>query len=569
MSNPGTMVRQPNVDVLTPKDYISRELQAAVTACYGIEITPDDIHLETPVNPDHGDLATNTAMRLAKQVHQPPRTVAERIVDALAFEESRISRVEIAGPGFINFRLGPQWLNETLLTIEDEDERYGASVVGRGQRVQVEFVSANPTGPLSVGHGRQAVIGDAISRLLEWCGYEVTREYYFNNAGRQMTLLAQSVYARYMELLGHEGPFPEEGYQGDYIRDIAQKILDEHGDRLAGTAGQEEGLAFFKETAERFMFDQIKHTLNRLGIVFDVFYNETTLYETGRIQQVVDRLTERGYTYEKDGAVWFKATGFGLPQDRVIVKSKTGEPAYRLPDIAYHQHKFERGFDLIIDIFGADHDAVYKEVTAGLQALGYDTGKLKVLIHQFVTLMRDGEQVRMSKRAANFVTLDDLLDEVGPDVTRFFILMRSMNSHLNFDLNLATQQSDENPVYYVQYAHARTVNILRHAREQGVEPVPAGEADLSLLRAPEETALIKILGRLPEVIQSAAAANEPHRVTHYVHDVAAVFHPFYHRCRVVTEDEPLTHARLALVNATRIVLRNGLSVLGVSAPDQM
>ena len=556
------------IGVMSPRIYIQQGLQTAIAASYGLDLSTDQVHVETPANPEHGDFATNVSMTLARQVKQAPRAIADTIINALAFHTDRVSDVEIAGPGFINFRLGSQWLTDILIEIETADTQYGSSSIGQGKHIQVEFVSANPTGPLSVGHGRQAVIGDSVSRLLEWTGHDVTREYYFNNAGNQMTLLGQSVYARYMEALGHDCPFPEQGYHGDYIRELAQAIIDKHGDTLVGSAEQD-GLGFFKETAEALMFEAIKQTLKRLGIEFDVFYNESSLYENGRITKVIDELTKRGYTYEHEGALWFKATEFGMEKDPVIVKSTTREPTYRLPDIAYHQHKFERGFDHIVDIFGSDHDLTYKEVKAGIQALGYDTKKITTIIHQFVTLLRDGEQVRMSKRAANFVTLDELLDEVGADVTRFFILMRGHNSHMNFDLNLAKEESDENPVYYVQYAHARVVSLLGHAQDQGVILVPAQETDLSLLRMPEEETLIKVLSRLPEVIQDAALSYEPHRMTAYLRDVAAAFHPFYHRCRVVTDDQGLTQSRLALVNATRIVLRNGLSVIRVSAPDKM
>lgn len=568
MSEAEASVETTEVEGMTPRMYIRQGLRAAITACYGLNTPADQVHVEIPANVDHGDFATNVALTLARHVKIAPRTIADTIVQALTLEPGRVSTVEVAGPGFINFRLGTQWLTDILLDIEANDERFGISTIGQGKHIQVEFVSANPTGPLSVGHGRQAVVGDAISRLLEWTGHKVTREYYFNNAGNQMALLGESVYARYMEIIGQAYPFPEKGYHGDYIRELAQTIVDEHGNALAGSVARE-GLNYFKNTAETLMFKAIRHTLSRMGIEFDVFYNESSLYESGRIQQVIDDLTKRGYTFEHEGALWFKATEFGLPQDRVIVRSKTGEPTYRLPDIAYHRHKFERGFDHIVDIFGADHIETYKEVGAGLQALGYDTNRITVILLQFVTLMRDGEQVRMSKRAANFVTLDELLDEVGADVTRFFILMRSHNSHMNFDLNLAKQESDENPVYYVQYAHARTVNVIRHAQEQGITQIPAQEADLSLSCTPEETTLIKTLGKLPEVIQDAATTYEPHRLTGYLREVASAFHPFYHRCRVVTDDRELTQSRLALVNATRIVLHNGLRVIGVSAPDKM
>ena len=560
------------VATASPRSYLQQGLQAAITSCYAIDIPLEQVHLETPGNPDHGDFATNIAMKLAKEIKQAPRGIAEAIVGALDTEPDWISGVDIAGPGFINFRLGPRWLTDILLEIEAADQRFGASDFGKGKHIQVEFVSANPTGPLSVGHGRQAVIGDTISRLLEWTGHKVTREYYFNNAGTQMEALGESVYARYMELLGQEYPFPENGYQGDYIGELAQKILDEHGDTRAGS--HERGdLDFFKNAAEALMFGMIRRTLDRLGISFDVYYNESSLYESGRIQEVIDTLRERGYAYEKDGATWFKATSFGIDQDRVIVrsKSKTGMPTYRLPDIAYHQHKFERGFDHILDIFGADHHQTYQDVRAGIEALGCDMSKLTTVIHQFVTLMRDGNVVRMSKRAANFVTLEELLDEAGADVTRFFILTRSHNSHLNFDLDLAKEESDKNPVYYVQYAHARTANLLKRAQEQGYDRIPALEADLSLLDTPEEAVLIKTIGALPEMIKGAALAYEPHRMTGYLREVASALHTFYFNHKVVRDDQPLalTQSRLALINATRIVLRNGLSVIGASAPDKM
>lgn len=556
--------------VHSPREYLHGILQHAIHMSFNVDVSTSETHLEVPGNASHGDFACNIALKLAKTLKQPPREIAQAIVDAIEVEPDRLSSVDIAGPGFINFTLGPGWLTDILIEIEASDEKYGTSDFGIGKRIQVEFVSANPTGPLTLGHGRQAVIGDTLSRLFEWTGHEVTREYYFNNAGTQMALLGESVYARYMELLGNAYPFPENGYHGDYIRELAQDILDNHGSEKSGI--HESGdLTFFKDAAEGLMFSAIKDTLFRLGITFDIYYNETTLYESGRIQKVIDSLRERGFAYEQDGATWFKATAFGQEQDRVIVRSSTGEPTYRLPDIAYHQHKFERGFDQIVDIFGADHHQTYQDVRAGIEALGCDMSRLTTVIHQFVTLMRDGEAVRMSKRAANFVTVDELLDEVGADVMRFFILMRGHNSHLNFDLDLAKEESDKNPVYYVQYAHARTANILKHAKEQGHTRISAESAQLALLDTPEEAGLIKILGEFPEVIKGAVQSYEPHRMTGYLREVASALHSFYFHHKVVRDDQPqaLTQSRLALVNATRIVLRNGLSVIGVSAPEKM
>jgi len=414
-----------------------------------------------------------------------------------------------------------------------------------------------------VGHGRQAAIGDSIARLLERVGYEVTREYYFNNAGNQMALLARSVYARYQELLGKAAQIPEEGYQGEYIIDIAKAILDKHGNSLT-----EKDLELFKKEAEEANFVTIKTALSKIGIAFDVYFNETSLHETGKVKEVISQLKEKGYTYEVDGALWFKATEFGIEKDRVLVKS-TGEPTYRLVDMAYHKDKLARGFDRILDIFGADHHSDAQDVLAGVKALGLDASKIEVIIHQFVTLSRGGERVRMSKRAATYVTLDELIEEVGADAVRFFFLMRRSEAHLDFDLDLAKKQSDENPVYYVQYGHARISNILGHAEEQGVSRCPADKINFELLKEPEELALIKQVMDFPELALGAATSREPHRITVYLQDLAGVFHNFYHQHRVVTEDEPLTQARLCLVEAVGVVMRHGLSLIGVSAPERM
>jgi arginyl-tRNA synthetase len=475
-------------------------------------------------------------------------------------DSTLVQNVEVAGPGFINFTFTERFHRQELRRVFAEVERYGRCDVGRGKRTLVEFVSANPTGPLTVGHGRGAVYGDTVSRLLEWTGHVVEREYYFNNAGRQMRILGDSVRLRYLELLGEPVTFPEDYYQGEYIREIAGGLHRDFGDNLRDEPAEGK----FKETAEREIFADIRKSLTSLGIEFQTYFNEYSLYVDGKITEVVETLKAKGLTYEQDGAIWFKTSQLGSEKDKVIIKS-SGEPTYRLPDVAYHCDKFRRGYDLMIDIFGADHIATYPDVLAALKALGYDVKKVHVLIHQFVTIMQGGEVVKMSTRKANFITLDELTADVGPDVVRYFFLMRTISSHLNFDLDLARRQSDENPVFYLQYAHARISSILRNAASPEVPP----EVDLDLLTEPEEMALIRLLLQFPEVIESCALSYEPHRLADYLHEVAGSFHLFYHRHRVLTDDRALTGARLALCQAVRIVLRNGFSVLGIGAPEKM
>jgi arginyl-tRNA synthetase len=413
------------------------------------------------------------------------------------------------------------------------------------------------------------ILGATIANLLEWTGHEVTREYYFNNAGNQMRTLAESVYARYRQSLGDDYPLPPEGYQGDYINDIALGIKAEKGDSLRETDAER---TYFKKTAEEWCFEKIKKTLERLGVRHDVFYNEDSLYSSGKIKEVIDEFRSRGHAYDKDGAVWFKATAFGLEQDRVIVK-RTGEPTYRLPDIAYHREKYRRGFELIVDIFGADHIATIPDVLAGLKALGYDTGTAKVIIHQMVSFVDQDEIVKMSKRSAKVYTLDELIDDVGTDAVHYFFVMRSANTHLEFDVALAKQQSEQNPVYYLQYAHARIASILRFASEKGatVEDVNGllDTVRFELIREKEEIDLLKILLEFPEVIQSCAAAFEPHRLTTYLREVAEAFHRFYHHHRVIGDDKELMRARLAVCLMAKTVIANGCDVLGVTAPEKM
>ena len=541
------------------------DLQSAVESALrslGIE-PPATIPFERPRQEGHGDLTTTVAMVLAKSLRRNPRELAAQIVGKLGLDPARVAKVEIAGAGFINFTLTEGYFRDQLRDLIRAGDRYGRSEAGNAKRVQVEFVSANPTGPLTVGHGRGAVFGDTVARLLEWTGHGVEREYYFNNAGRQMRILGDSVRLRYLELLGDAIAFPEDYYQGEYIRDIARHLADGAGDALRAEPAE----GRFKEQAEKEIFADIRKTLERLGVRFDHYFNEHSLYTDGKIDDVIAAFRARDLVYEQEGALWFKTSALGLEKDKVIVKG-TGEPTYRLPDIAYHREKFARGFDLMIDIFGADHIATYPDVLAGLKALGLDQSRVKVLIHQFVTIVQGGEVVKMSTRKANFITLDELIDEVGSDAVRYFFNMRTITSHMNFDLDLAKKQSDENPVYYLQYAHARICSILRYAEELGVKDL-AAEADLALLTAAEEMALVKAVLAFPEVLESCAMTHEPHRLAEYLQALAGTFHSFYGVHRVVGDDARVSAARLALVKSVQIVIRNGLSVLGVSAPERM
>ena len=563
------------------KEYLRKEIREVLSGYDGI---PEDfeIELETPQMAEHGDLSTNSAMKLARYLRKAPRQIAEELSQKLRekpLAPGRIRGVEVAGPGFINFRFNNAYLYEELAGILDAGENYGKSDVAGGKRAIVEFVSANPTGPLTVGHGRNAVLGDTIANLLEWVGYDVTREYYFNNAGRQMRVLGQSVQARYRaEVDPEEGArvikdedgtetevpvsFPEDGYRGSYIIDIAKDLAGKHGEALLG----EEDERVFKAAAEEAIFEDIEATLLRLNIKMDSFFNEYTLYESNKVWDVVDAFREKKLAYDSEGAVWFKTTELGREKDRVLVKS-TGEPTYRLPDMAYHADKFDRGFDKIVDVFGADHIATYNEVLDGISVLGYDREKVEVIIYQFVTLVRSGVQVKMSTRKATFVTLDELMDLVGDDVTRYFFLMRSSNTHLEFDIDLAKESGNKNPVFYLQYGHARICSILRKAEEVGF--TFSKDTDLKLLTHEAEIALIKQLLSFPEVILKGAESNEPHRLTYYLTDVASMFMKFYDQCRIIGEENSIASARMQLARATQLVLNNGLTILGISAPEKM
>ncbi|MGD1006645.1 MAG: arginine--tRNA ligase [Ignavibacteriaceae bacterium] len=520
-----------------------------------------NITFEVPKISAHGDLSSNAAMLLTKKLKRKPREIAEEIISKLEIDPEVIKKVEIAGPGFINFFFTKSFITRITKDILASEKSYGRSHKYAGKKANIEFVSANPTGPLTVGHGRNAVFGDTLANLLEWVGYSVDREYYFNNAGRQMRVLGDSVRLRYLELQGHSIEFPADYYQGEYIKDIAKSLSYEYGDKLLNEPAD----GAFKDKAESEIFKDIKKSLERLGIIHKIFFNENSLYEDGKIREIIDIFKKQKLSYEKDGATWLKLTELGNEQDKVIVKS-TGEPTYRLPDMAYHAEKFKRGYDLMIDIFGSDHNATYPDVLAGLKALGYDPDKVKVLIHQFVTIMQGGEIVKMSTRKANYITLDQLVDEVGSDVVRYFFNMRDISTHMNFDLTVAKKQSDENPVFYLQYAHARICSVLKMIEK---EELKASTENLDLLVSNEEQELLRKLHEFREEVLASAELFETHRICSYLEELAAAFHKFYTFCRILGTEKKLAEARVALAMATKIVLKNGLYILGVNAPERM
>ncbi len=531
-----------------------------------------DFYFEEPKNPEFGDLSTNIALLLAKPLKKNPRQIAQEIISNLKYDERSIQEITIAGAGFINIKFNNKYFTDAFADVAKIGEDFGKSEYGKGKKVNVEYVSVNPTGLLHLGHARNASIGDTIANLYTWTGHEVTREYYFNNAGNQMNNLAKSIYARYMQLLLNDESFafPEDGYHGDYIRTIAEEMLAEKGDSLK--EGSTDDLTFCRKFGEVWCFGKIKETLHRMNIVQDVFYNEDSLYSEGKIKALIDDLKQRDLAYEKDGALWLALTKLGMNEDRVIVKS-TGEPTYRLPDIAYHREKFLRGFDQLIDIFGADHIATVPDVLAGVKALGFDESKVHVIIHQFVTLTEttadslEKKQIKMSKRSGKSYTLDDLLDEVGADVVRFFLLMRLANTHLEFDLGLAREQSEKNPVFYLQYAHARICSILDNAKSKEIERL--NEFDSTLLTHPKELDLIKLLLKFPDKIQDSAEKYEPQMLAEYLRELAAAFHVFYHECRIIGSESEYQNARLNLAYMTKVAMKNGLTILGISAPERM
>ena len=538
------------------KKYLS-EIVADALAKLNVQ---SNIIIEKSSNTNFGDYSTNIALSLSKQLKNSPLKIAEDIGNLLKIDKNIITEYSVTKPGFLNFFVSNTYYQKTVNEIISSSKSYGMTEIGKNKTANVEFVSANPTGPLTVGHGRQAVLGDTIANILEWHNYEVTREYYYNDAGRQMRILGKSVAARYFDLIGKKYDFPDDGYKGEYIISIANQIKDSHNEKLQTNS------KVFRREAEKAIFKDIKKTLNSIGIKHDVFSNEQTYYDNGSIDELVKELNNKNLIYNSDGAVWFKATKLGLEKDRVYYKS-SGEATYRLPDTAYHRHKLNRGFDLVVDIFGADHADAYPDVLAALNALDIDTNPIKVLIHQFVTLLKGGEKVKMSTRQANFVTLDELINEVGGDVVRYFFIMRSMNSHLNFDLDLAADQSEKNPVYYIQYAHARISNIINNGKSKHIDV--DGNFDSSLLLNTAEISLIKSLYEFPEIMKKTLNTLEPQSIANHLHDIASEFHKFYAKCRVITDDIELTKSRIHLIKSVKIVLANGLNILGIQAPEKM
>ena len=539
---------------------IKKYLSEIVTDALAILNVQSNIIIEKSSNTNFGDYSTNIALSLSKQLKNSPLKIAEDIGNLLKIDKNIITEYSVTKPGFLNFFVSNTYYQKTVNEIISSSKSYGMTEIGKNKTANVEFVSANPTGPLTVGHGRQAVLGDTIANILEWHNYEVTREYYYNDAGRQMRILGESVAARYFDLIGKKYDFPDDGYKGEYIISIANQIKDSHNEKLQTNS------KVFRREAEKAIFKDIKKTLNSIGIKHDVFSNEQTYYDNGSIDELVKELNNKNLIYNSDGAVWFKATKLGLEKDRVYYKS-SGEATYRLPDTAYHRHKLNRGFDLVVDIFGADHADAYPDVLAALNALDIDTNAIKVLIHQFVTLLKGGEKVKMSTRQANFVTLDELINEVGGDVVRYFFIMRSMNSHLNFDLDLAADQSEKNPVYYIQYAHARISNIINNGKSKHIDV--DGNFDSSLLLNTAEISLIKSLYEFPEIMKKTLNTLEPQSIANHLHDIASEFHKFYAKCRVITNDIELTKSRIHLIKSVKIVLANGLNILGIQAPEKM
>ena len=524
-----------------------------------------EVLLEVPPQKEFGDFATNFAMQSARALKCNPRMIAQAVVDNL--DCAYVEKMEIAGPGFINFYLKQDWMYDMLAGIIAEGENYGNLVSDCKEKIQLEYVSANPTGPLHVGHGRGAAVGSALANLMKAAGINVSREYYINDAGNQINNLAASVNARYLEKLGQTVEFPENGYHGYDIIETAERIVRIYGDKFLNMS-EEERLQEFRTIALKEKLAALKEDLEAFNVTYDEWFSEQTLHDAKAIHSACDLLTERGYLYEQDGALWLKATEYGDDKDRVVIRDN-GVPTYFAADIAYHQDKYARGFDRVINLWGADHHGYIARMKAAVGALGYHPDQLEVLILQMVSLYRNGELVKMSKRTGQSVTLNELIEEVGTDAARFFFVMRSIDSQLDFDLTLATEKSNENPVYYIQYAHARICSIMRQLEEAGIVVMPAAEAKLNTMTEASELELIKKLGEYPEMLAGAAKERAVHRVAHYVHDLAGLFHSFYNQCRILGVDSDLQQARIALVKTVGHVIRHALGILGVSAPERM
>ena len=526
-----------------------------------------DIEVDEPKVKAHGDFSSNIAMVMASAQKMAPRKIAEAIISHMQDPQELIEKTEIAGPGFINFFVKPAAWHPVLREIHEADTRYGAIDIGKGQKFQVEYVSSNPTGPLHVGHGRGAAVGDAVANILAFCGYDVQKEYYINDSGRQIRTLGQSVFLRYQELFGQKIKFPDECYQGDYIRDLAASIRKRKGEALLSEPEQDAIMECARFAAGKIL-DGIREDLKLFGVEFDCWFSEQSLYDSGRVDEILDNFRKQQIIYEKDGALWFKTSEFGDEKDRVVVKAN-GETTYFASDIAYHQDKYDRGFERVVDVWGADHHGYIPRMKAAVEASGHRRDQFDVILVQLVNLLRGGRPVAMSTRAGEFETLRDVINEVGRDAARFIFLTRHYESALDFDLEVASQKTNDNPVYYVQYVHARISSIVRKGNERGVSEILWDDEAIALLQAPEEIDLIKALARYPDVLAGSAGSMEPHRVTYYLMDLASAFHTYYNKHRVLVDDPLLRCGRLNLVLAVQKVIRNGLTLLGVSAPDSM
>jgi arginyl-tRNA synthetase len=529
-------------------------------------VTMPAFEVEAPKQAEHGDLATNLALVLASQAKRPPRQVAATIIEHLAAPAGMLRKVEMAGPGFINFFIADAYWYRVIPEIHQLGPAYGNSDLGAGQKVQVEFVSANPTGPLHIGHGRGAALGDALANLLSATGHAVTREYYINDVGNQILTLGKSLFFRLRELNGEAVQFPEDGYQGDYMKELARNYLAQGQAPLPDEPHEDDLLSLGRYAADVILAG-IKQDLDDFGVSFDHWFSETELYHRGLVEQSFTRLREQGYLYEADGALWFRATEFGDEKDRVVRRSN-GATTYFASDVAYHLDKFQRGFDQVVDIWGADHHGYVSRLQASVQALGFGS-RLQVILVQLVSLLRQGEPVAMTTRGGTFVTLREVIDEVGKDAARFIFLTRRPDAHLEFDLEVAKQQSSENPVYYVQYAHARLASVFRQAAAQGLEITEPDPARFPRLDLPEELTILKMLAHYPELVEGAARNLEPHRITYFLTELAGQLHSYYYKHRFISEDAELTQARLGLVGGVKTVLAHGLGILGVAAPETM
>lgn len=548
------------------QETIKTALRAAVQKAGIIEEgTEFNIHIEVPKDKSKGDFATNLAMQLTKLAKKPPRDIAQAIVDNLETEGTDIEKVEIAGPGFINITVRKNFLADIIKAVNEQGENYGRSNAGKGEKIQVEFVSANPTGDLHLGHARGAAFGDSLCNVLDFAGYNVSREYYINDAGNQINNLAYSLEARYKQALGLDAEMPEDGYYGQDIIDIAKQLVEKYGDSILEKS-DEERFVFFRDNGLKLELEKLKRDLENFRVSFDVWYSERSLYENGKIDHALNKLKENGHVYEQDGATWFRSTTFGDDKDRVLIKSD-GSYTYLTPDIAYHEDKIQRGFDKLINIWGADHHGYIPRMKAAIEALGYDRDKLEVEIIQMVQLYKNGEKYKMSKRTGNAVTMRELVEEVGLDAVRYYFVKTACDSHMDFDLDLAVSESNENPVYYAQYAHARICSILRSAEEQGFK---TSLENLHLLTDEKSEEVLKKVGTFPQVVAEAAKHRTPHRIANYIQELASSFHSFYNAEKVLNPDnKELTEARLALIQTVRVTLANALRLIGVSAPEKM